>query len=99
MESYPTKKLGVTIENCIKNGDRLLRDAKYLFDFKSFASAYVLAKLAQEEFSKSFILSLVNTGALKWTKEVRKSLNHHVSKQLVGLIIEYLNPSTEEFLK
>ena len=93
------RKLGKTVRICIKNGGRLLRDAKYLFDFESYASAYVLAKLAQEEFAKSFILKLVEVKSLKWTKEVKRSLNHHISKQLMGIILEYLNPDAEEFLK
>ncbi|MEK7088581.1 MAG: AbiV family abortive infection protein [Patescibacteria group bacterium] len=96
---WSIKKLGNTTKACIKNGNRLLEDAKYLFDFGSYASAYALSKLAQEEFAKSFILKLVEAGSLKWTMEVRKSLKHHVSKQLMGIILEYLNPSTEEFFK
>lgn len=84
---------------CVKNGNRILEDAKFLFDYGSYPSAYVLAKLAQEEFAKVFILKLVEARSLKWTKEVRRSLNHHVSKQLMGVILEYLNPSTEEFLE
>lgn len=97
-ENYQ-KNLVKTIKICIENGNRLLDDAKYLFDLESFASAYALAKLAQEEFSKSFILRLVEIKALDWTREVRRSLNHHISKQLMGIILEYLNPSTEDFLK
>lgn len=97
--TWPTKKFGKTVRTCIKNGDRLLEDAKYLFDFESYASAYVLAKLAQEEFAKSFLLKLVEARSLKWTKEVRRSLNHHISKQLMGIILEYLNPNIDEFLK
>ncbi len=92
-------KLGKAIKACIENGNRILEDAKYLFDFESYASAYVLAKLAREEFAKSFILKLVEEKSLNWTEEVRRSLNHHVSKQLMGIIFEHLNPNTNEFLK
>jgi AbiV family abortive infection protein len=92
-------KLKQTIKICIQNGNRLLEDAKYLSDFGSYPSAYALARLAQEEFAKSFIMKLVQAKALKWTKEVRKSLNHHISKQLIGIILEYLNPDTDDFLK
>jgi AbiV family abortive infection protein len=92
-------KLTQTIQACVKNGDRLSEDAEYLFDFEKYVSAYALARLAQEEFSKCFILKLVQSGALKWTKEVRRSLNHHVSKQLMTLILEYINPDTDDFLR
>ena len=76
-----------------------MEDAEYLYDLGRFASAYGLAKLAQEEFSKGFILKLVEDGALKWTAEVRRSLNHHVSKQLMAIILEFLNPNNKEFQK
>ena len=91
--------LSQSIKTCIKNGDRLIDDAGYLFDTERYTSAYALAKLAQEEYAKCFILKLVECGALKWTKEVRRSLNHHVSKQLMVVILEYLNPNTDDFLK
>jgi len=88
-----------SIEICKKNGARLLEDAEYLYDFDRYASAYGLAKLAQEEFAKGFILKLVESGALKWNGEVRRSLNHHVSKQLMVVILDFLNPNTHEFLE
>lgn len=92
-------QLSQSIKVCEKNGNRLLEDAEYLYDLDKFASAYGLAKLAQEEFAKGFILKLVASGALKWTTEVRRSLNHHVSKQLMTVILEFLNPDTDDFLK
>jgi len=92
-------ELSQSIKVCEKNGYRLLEDSKYLYDFDRYASAYGLAKLAQEEFAKGFILKLIKDGALKWTKEVRISLNHHISKQLMAIILEFLNPDTDEFLK
>jgi len=92
-------KLVQAVKICGNNGDRLLEDAEYLYDLGRYASAYGLAKLAQEEFAKGFILKLVENGALKWTKEVRRSLNHHVSKQLMAIILEFLNPDTDKFLE
>jgi AbiV family abortive infection protein len=88
-----------SIRICEKNGNRLLEDAEYLYDYQRYASAYGLAKLAQEEFAKGFILKLIESGALKWSEEVRRSLNHHVSKQLMVVILDFLNPDTDEFLK
>jgi len=87
------------IQMCIKNGNRLMEDSKYLFDVESYASSYMLAKISQEEFAKGFILKLIKDGALKWTIEVRRSLNHHISKQLMILILEFLNPNDDDFEK
>jgi AbiV family abortive infection protein len=88
-----------TIRLCLENGKRLLSDAGLLKDMGSYQSAYALAKIAQEEFAKALILKFVNSGSLKWTPEVRRSLNHHVSKQLISVILDYLSPSTEDFLQ
>jgi len=88
-----------TINVCAKNGDRLTDDARYLHDFDRYASSYALSKIAQEEYAKCFILKLVSAGALEWTQEVRRSLNHHVSKQLMVIILEYVNPDYDDFLE
>jgi AbiV family abortive infection protein len=88
-----------TIKACIENGYRLLEDAEYLSRLGSPSSVYMLSKLSQEEIAKAFILILIKEKALDWTKEVERSLNHHVSKQLIGIIIDYLNPETDEFIK
>lgn len=90
-------ELSQSINICRNNGDRLLEDAKHLYDFDRYASAYGIAKLAQEEYAKGFILKLVDSGALNWSNEVQKSLNHHVAKQVVSIILDFLNPSYEEF--
>lgn len=84
---------------CKENGKRLLEDSDNLYDYERYPTSYGLAKLAQEEFAKGFILKLVNDGGLKWTKEVQRSLNHHISKQLVSIILNFLNPSVDEFLE
>lgn len=90
-------KLTKAIEDCEKNGTRLLEDADILCDYGSYATAYGIAKLAQEEFAKGFILKLVESGALNWNKEVQRSLNHHVSKQIMAILLDYINPTFEEF--
>jgi AbiV family abortive infection protein len=92
-------QLNKSIKVCEKNGNRLLEDAECLFNYGSNSTVYALVKLAQEEFAKGFILRLVQGGGLKWTLEVRKSLNHHVSKQLMTLILQFLQPETEEFIR
>ena len=93
------KMLNKSIKCCQNNGKRILEDSELLYDFGKYSSAYGLAKLAQEEFSKAFILKLVDLGALNWDKQVQKSLNHHVSKQMVSIILNFINPTTEVFLE
>ena len=88
-----------TIRQCAENGERLLEDADFLKDMERYPSAYAFAKLAQEEFAKALILKLVSSGALQWTPEVRWTLNHHVPKQLMSVILDYLHPTTEDFLE
>lgn len=92
-------ELTESIKICVRNGDRLLEDAKWLCDFDRYASAYGIAKLAQEEYAKGFILQLVESGALNWDDEVKRSLNHHVSKQLISIILDHINPDFDEFMK
>jgi AbiV family abortive infection protein len=74
------------------NGRRLLDDAKTLFDFDRFSTALALAVLAQEEFSKAFLLQLVLDGALPWLPEVRRSMARHQSKHLLAIVMEWLPP-------
>jgi AbiV family abortive infection protein len=92
-------KLSKAIADCIENGERLLEDADILCSYERYATSYGLAKLAQEEFAKGFILKLVESGSLNWNKEVQRSLNHHVSKQIMAIILDYIYPTTEQFLE
>ena len=77
------------------NGKRLLEDAKYLFDWDRFPSAFALAVLAQEEFAKGLLLQLVADGAVPWVPAIRKSMSRHESKHLLALVLEWL-PIFEE---
>jgi AbiV family abortive infection protein len=56
--------LAGSIEAAIQNGNRLLQDAKLLFDWDRFSTAFALSILAQEEFAKAFLLRLVMDDAL-----------------------------------
>lgn len=87
------------IEVCRKNGLRLLEDAKNLYEYGSYPTAFGLTKLSQEEFAKAYILLLVHVGALNWTKEVQRSLNHHISKQIISILLDHINPNDEVFFK
>jgi len=83
----------------LQNGDRLTDDSTLMFDFERFPSVYAFALLAQEEYSKAFLLSLVAAGALPWSAQVKRALHDHVCKQLASVILDYLSPEFDEFLK
>ena len=48
----------------IENGDRLLADAKSMLDWERFPTSYALAVLAQEEYAKALLLSLIDADAI-----------------------------------
>ncbi len=82
----------------LENGDRLLADAQSMLDWERFPTSYALALLAQEEYAKAFLLSLIEVNAIPWSDDVRRALHDHVCKQLVSVILNYLSPDTDEFL-
>jgi len=82
----------------LENGDRLVEDAKSMLEWERFPTSYALAVLAQEEYAKALLLSLVDAGAIPWSADVRRALQDHVCKQLVSVILDYLSPDIEEFL-
>lgn len=59
-----TANLKKSILAALENGDRLVDDAKSLLDWERFPTAYALAILAQEEYAKALLLSLVDAGAI-----------------------------------
>lgn len=81
---------------CVENGQRLRQDAEWLGTDRS-ATTVALCILAQEEFAKAFLLHLVCEGIVPWTAKVRESLRNHRNKQLLGLIMEWLSPTDDEF--
>ena len=83
---------------CLWNGERLFDDAQLLYDFGRVASAYALSMLSQEEFAKAFLMELVRENVIPWRVEVWKSMQDHTCKQLLVLIMEFLNPSIDDFL-
>lgn len=85
-----------SIDACIANGKSLLEDADLLYGFERPSTALAIAVLAQEEFAKAFTLSLVHEGILPWVPSVRRALNSHECKHLVGMIMEWLAPPWEE---
>ena len=83
----------------LMNGDRLLEDAKSMFEWERYPTSYALAVLAQEEYAKALLLSLVDAGAIPWSADIRRALHDHVCKQLVSVILDYLSPDIDEFLR
>ena len=83
----------------LENGERLLEDAKSMLEWERFPTSYALAVLAQEEYAKALLLGLVDAGAIPWSADVRRALYDHVCKQLVSVILDYLSPDIDEFLR
>lgn len=84
------------IRACVENGQRLQMDAELLGMDKS-VTEIALCILAQEEFAKAFLLQLVYEENIPWSPKVQESLHNHKHKQLIGLIMEWLSPSDDEF--
>jgi len=90
-------RLSFAMKACVENGQRLYDDADWLGPDHS-ASAVALCILPQEEFAKAFMLFLVSEGIIPWTTKVRESLRNHKYKQLIGIIMEWLSPSDDDFI-
>src|SRR5687768_1419805 len=87
------------ISAALENGDRLTEDAKSMLEWERFPTSFALAVIAQEEYAKALLLSLVDANAIPWSSDVRRALHDHVCKQLASVILDYLSPDTEEFLR
>jgi AbiV family abortive infection protein len=83
----------------LQNGDRLTDDSELMLECERFPSSYAFALLAQEEYAKAFLLCLVVAGALPWSAQVKRALHDHVCKQLASVILDYLSPDIDEFLR
>jgi AbiV family abortive infection protein len=80
------------ISAALENGDRLVDDARSMLDWERFPTSYTLAVLAQEEYAKALLLSLIEVNAIPWSDGVQRALRDHVCKQLVSVILDYLSP-------
>lgn len=86
-----SETLSKTISACTSNGKNLLDDAKLLLDWDRFSTSFALSILAQEEFSKAFLLNLVADEAIPWIHEVRRSMARHQCKQLLTIVMEWVD--------
>lgn len=79
-----------TIRACVENGERLLEETYDLEFRQPPSSRFFLTMIAQEEFAKAFILFLVKEGIIAFSSPVRRAINDHACKQLVGMIMDYM---------
>lgn len=86
-------------KRCCENGRRLLDEAELLEFEEPSATRYYLSMIAQEEVAKAFLLYLVTVEALPWTPFLLRATRDHQCKQLVGIILDYISPDTDEFLR
>jgi AbiV family abortive infection protein len=84
---------------CLANGKRLLDDAEMLEFAEPPCSSLALAIIAQEEFAKGFLMCLVARDVIPWNSLIFRATRDHSCKQLLGLIMEHLNPEFDEFWK
>lgn len=83
---------------CLINAERLMDDIAFL-EIDSYPTAYALAIIAQEEIAKGFLLYLIHCEVIPWNKFVKRSLRDHSCKQLWGVVLNELEPTTEKFLE
>lgn len=91
-------RLRHAIEACLDNGERLLSDALMLEFSKPPATAFALVIIAQEEFAKAFLLTLVYKRVIEWNELIWRTTRDHTCKQLLATVMDYLNPDFDEFI-
>lgn len=89
-EKKPTGKYQHAIHECVRNGCLLLEDAEYLQDWERHGTACAVAILAEEEFSKAFLLYLVQDAVIPWTPEIRRAIRNHECKHLLAILMDHL---------
>jgi AbiV family abortive infection protein len=78
------------LRECVRNGCSLLEDAEYLRDWEKHGTAYAIAILAEEEFSKAFLLYLIQDNVIPWTPEIRRAIRNHECKHLLSILMDHL---------
>ena len=85
------------VRACLANSRRLLEDAVFLEFSDPPATAYFLTLIAQEEAAKGFLLALVVRCVIPWNRQVLRATRDHTCKQLLCIVMDYLNPELNEF--
>lgn len=100
MEEPPSKdEIIKSMQACYENASRLLGEVETLEFEKVLASRFFLSVIAQEECSKGFLLFLVSAKIIPWDNAVFRATKSHECKQLLGMVIEFLNPDWDNFEK
>lgn len=84
---------------CLVNAERLLNEAEWLENETPPATKAFLSMTAQEECSKGFLLYLVSTEAIPWSPLLLRAARDHTCKQLIGVVIDFLEPEDDEFFR
>jgi AbiV family abortive infection protein len=84
---------------CCTNAKRLLSDAQMVEFEKPKATHYFLSVIAQEEAAKAFLLYLVSIEAIPWSRFLLRATRDHHCKQLVGIILDYLAPDFDKWMR
>lgn len=84
---------------CLQNGRRLLDEVLFIESCEPPNTAYFLSLIAQEEFAKAFLLTLVVREVVPWDQRLLRASRDHTCKQLLCLIMDYLSPDVDEFLE
>lgn len=86
------------IQECINTSERLLSDIRTLECSESPSTAFALVIIVQEELAKAFLLTLVCKGVITWNDFIWRATRDHVCKQLISMVMDYLNPGVDEFI-
>lgn len=90
MDNISKSKADRAIEICLENGSRLINDSYCLEFCEPPSSRYFLIMIAQEEFSKSFIMFLVRENIIPLSNPIMRAINDHACKQLIGMIMDFM---------
>ncbi len=93
------RRIEKSIRATLQNGRRLLDDSEFLEFNDPPATAYFLSLIAQEEFAKAFLLALVHRGVVPWDQHILRASRDHKCKQLLCIVMDYLNPDLDEFIE
>jgi AbiV family abortive infection protein len=89
----------ISARACVANGRRLLEDAEMLEFSNPPSTSFAIATIAQEEFAKGFFMVLIARGVIAWSPLMYRASRDHTCKQLLGIVMEYVNPDSHVFLK
>jgi AbiV family abortive infection protein len=95
LKAPSTKDVQASIEACLANADQMMEDAQALEFRDPAGTRLALSMLAQEEYSKAFILYMVREGLVPWDTDLLRVIRVHACKHLVAIVMEYIDPQWE----